>query len=227
MACLRRSGFGSWPPIERATPRARWGPLTRRTRGRRRRQATEVAVGPLPDDAANLLREYCPREQGRFVRHATPTARPSRWPASRSRVLKAHGRKRAWRGGQWKAPPDAFFQALVSVDQNSQHVVVLGISGLACCVQTSLTRNKQVSGRRPTMPMAPARRVGEGQVRRDPRPCRVIDKRPYLSALSKSRPSWRARARPRLVRGMRSAPLGAACGVVAPRIRERRPRATS
>ena len=90
--------------------------------GRRRKKRPKQDVGPLPDDAANLLREYCRRENkdvsfgesgsGPFV--ATVTVNGS----------KHTGEARASKKAARESAADAFFQALVSVDQNSQHVVV-------------------------------------------------------------------------------------------------------
>ena len=90
--------------------------------GRRRKKRPKQDVGPLPDDAANLLREYCRRENkdvafsesgsGPFVSSVTVNGATH---AGEARASKKAARESA---------ADAFFQALVSVDQNSQHVVV-------------------------------------------------------------------------------------------------------
>ena len=111
-----------WPPS--LAPRAPLGNAAddEADAGRRRKKRPKQDVGPLPDDAANLLREYCRRENkdvafaggwhGPFVSSVTVNG------ATHS------GEARASKKAARESAADAFFQALVSVDQNSQHVVV-------------------------------------------------------------------------------------------------------
>ena len=90
--------------------------------GRRRKKRPKQDVGPLPDDAANLLREYCRRENKdvAFAEDGTGPFVSSVTVNGTTHSGEARASKKAAR----ESAADAFFQALVSVDQNSQHVVV-------------------------------------------------------------------------------------------------------
>ena len=88
----------------------------------RRKKRRKQDIGPLPDDAANLLREYCRRENkdvafvesgaGPFVARVTVNGATH---AGEGRASKRAARESA---------ANVFFDKLVSVDQNSQHPVV-------------------------------------------------------------------------------------------------------
>ena len=96
------------------------GPIDEEDAGRRRKRPKQD-VGHAPDDAANLLREYCRRENKdvAFAEDGRGTRRFQR-DCQRS----THPARRASKKAARESAADAFFQALVSVDQNSQQVVV-------------------------------------------------------------------------------------------------------
>ena len=90
--------------------------------GRRRKKRPKQDVGPLPDDAANLLREYCRREN-KDIAFAEGGSGPFVATVTVNGALHA-GEGRASKKAARESAADAFFQKLVSVEQNCEHPVV-------------------------------------------------------------------------------------------------------
>ena len=116
------SEAGALAAVERATRAALGDADDEMDTEPRRKKRPKQDIGPLPDDAANLLREYCRRENkdvafvesgaGPFVARVTVNGATH---AGKGRASKKAARESA---------TGAFFEKLVSVDQNCQHPVV-------------------------------------------------------------------------------------------------------